>query len=386
MAVQRPRVLLVNWRDTRHPEGGGSERYVERMAEGLARRGYQVAIQCAAHDRAPRLETVDGVRFRRAGNKFTVYLHALVAIAFARADLVVDVQNGMPFFARLVARCPVLILVHHLHEQQWYSAFGRRLGRLGWWIESTLAPRLFRNCRYVTVSDVTRRELADLGVESSRVNVVCNGVEPPPPTQAAPAAEPTLVLVSRLVPHKQIEHAIDAVVALAPHWPDLRLEVVGEGPWYPVLAEYASRRGVADRVRLHGWMTEQAKHETLARAWVHLCPSAKEGWGIVIMEAAGHGVPSVAYRSAGGVAESIVDNRTGLLANGFHDFVAKIEVLLADAERRTAMGEAGRRRAATFDWETSLDEFEHLVREVAGLPSGELGVQSAHDLVEQGAR
>ena len=49
----RPRVLLVNWRDTGHPEGGGSERYVHRVAEGLAARGLTVEMFCAAHDRAP---------------------------------------------------------------------------------------------------------------------------------------------------------------------------------------------------------------------------------------------------------------------------------------------------------------------------------------------
>src|SRR5690349_21759904 len=92
----RPSILLVNWRDTRHPEGGGSERYVERIAEGLARLGYRVAIQCADHNRAPSGDWVAGVRFRRRGNKFTVYLHALLAILRSDADVIVDVQNGMP--------------------------------------------------------------------------------------------------------------------------------------------------------------------------------------------------------------------------------------------------------------------------------------------------
>ena len=70
--MERPRVLLLNWRDTGHPEGGGSERYVERMAEGLARAGYRVEIQCAAYPGATAGEWRDGVRYRRRGNKFGV--------------------------------------------------------------------------------------------------------------------------------------------------------------------------------------------------------------------------------------------------------------------------------------------------------------------------
>ena len=134
-----PHVLLLNWRDTTHPEGGGSEHYLERVAEGLVNRGYRVTIHCAAHPNAPADEWRAGVRFRRRGTRFTVYPQGLLAIARLNPDVVVDVQNGIPFFAKLVARCPVLVLVHHVHREQWRSAVGEGLGRLGWWIESRLA-------------------------------------------------------------------------------------------------------------------------------------------------------------------------------------------------------------------------------------------------------
>lgn len=359
--MSRPTVLLVNWRDTRHPEGGGSERYVERMAEGLARRGYRVTVQCAAHQNAPADEVVGGVRFRRRGGRFSVYAAALVAIARARPDVVVDVQNGMPFFSRLVARCPVLVLVHHVHREQW-RVLGPVLGRVGWFVESRVAPRLYRTCRYLTVSEVTRAELAGLGVPAARIAVVHNGLDPVPRTRAARDPDPTLVLVGRLVPHKQVEHAIDVVARLAARWPKLRLEVVGHGWWLDTLREHAALRDVQDRVTLHGWVDEQDKHEILARSWLHVCPSVKEGWGVAIMEAAAHGVPSVAYRAAGGVAESIVDGETGLLAEDFDDFVRKVDTVLRSASLRASMGAAGRVRAGSFEWARSVDAFERVVR------------------------
>lgn len=377
----RPSILLVNWRDTRHPEGGGSERYVERIAEGLARLGYRVAIQCADHGRAPLGDWVAGVRFRRRGNKFTVYLHALLAILRSDADVIVDVQNGMPFFSRLVARCPVLVLVHHVHREQWHSALGPFFGRIGWWIESWLAPRLYRKCRYITVSNVTRDELGQLGIELRRTVVVPNGLDAPPPVTARRTEAPVLVAVSRLVPHKRLEHAIDLVAQLRPHWPDLRLELVGEGPWKEVLTQHAINRGVQDNVVIHGWVDEQTKHEILAGAWVHLCPSVKEGWGIVIMEAAAHGVPTVAYRSAGGVAEAIVEHETGLLAEDFDDFVRHTDTLLRDKPLRKAMGAAGRQRAQQFSWEESLDAFESVVHSALRLPRRP--VTREHRVVQQ---
>ena len=65
-------VAFFSWRDTHNPEGGGAERYLEKMAEGLVERGAQVTILCAAHAAAPPDETIKGVRYVRRGTKLTV--------------------------------------------------------------------------------------------------------------------------------------------------------------------------------------------------------------------------------------------------------------------------------------------------------------------------
>lgn len=355
-------LLITTWRDTKHPDSGGSERYVERIAVGLAARGYDVTVLCPRHTAGAVDETIDGVRYLRRGGRFTVYLWALVVVLRLHPDLVVDVQNGMPFLTRLVARCPVVVLVHHLHKLQWRSWFGPVLGRIGWWLESWVAPRVYRRCRYVTVSEHTKAELADLGIAPDRVTVVPNGLDPAPRVKGERDPRPLLVAVSRLVPHKRIEHAVEVVARLRSRWPDLRLEIIGRGPSAEPLAAYAEELGVGDRVTLHGFVDEQAKHEILARSWVHLCPSVKEGWGIVVMEAGAHGVPTVAYHAAGGVGESILDGETGLLADDLDGFVAATEHLLRCGLSRVVLGEGARKYVAGFEWEHSVRSFDRVVR------------------------
>ena len=360
----RLRIIWVNWRDTRHPQGGGSERYVERIAAGLAARAHRVTVVCAEHDRAAKGDWVDGVKFQRRGGRLTVYWHALLTVRRTRADVIVDVQNGLPFFSRLVARCPVIVLVHHVHREQWRILFDPLRAAVGWWMERRLARWLYHNCRYVTVSESTRAELAVLGVRPARVTVVPNGLDPVPVARVAPAPQPVLVAVSRLVPHKQLDHAIEVVARLRDRIPTLRLEIIGQGPSLADLREYAHRRGVADRVVLHGWLDEVGKHDVLDRSWIHLCPSAKEGWGLSIVEAAAHGVPTVAYTSAGGVCESVRDGRTGLLAADLDQFVAHVDRLLREPELRCAMAEQCRVHAARFTWQHGVDQFEALARSV----------------------
>ena len=124
-------VLLLNWRDTGHPEGGGSEVFLERVAAELVIRGYRATLLCQAYGSAPAEEiTPQGVRIVRRGGRHTVYLFAALvylagAIGFGplssrrlgRPDVLVDVGNGMPFLSRLYARRPVIVLVHHVHRE-----------------------------------------------------------------------------------------------------------------------------------------------------------------------------------------------------------------------------------------------------------------------------
>ena len=370
------RVAVLNWRDTTHPEGGGSERYIERIAADLVADGCEVEVYCSRHAGVPRTLRRDGITFRHAGGRWTVYAGALGRLFKARLtgrrpDVVIDVHNGVPFFARLVAGCPVLVLVHHVHREQWHVVFGRALATVGWWLESKVSPRIHSGCQYVAVSDVTRRELIDLGVDESAIAVVHNGTRPVPEGQPPRDPEPSLVVLGRLVPHKRVEHAMAAVARLRPTWPGLQLRVIGEGWWRTELEAEARRLGVADAVTFTGFVDEPTKEHLLARSWLMLAPSVKEGWGLMVVEAAGHGVPAIAYRNAGGLAESIHDGVTGLLVDDDVDaFVEATRQVLADTARREALGEAAREHVSRYSWRTASTSMHLLLRRAAsGLPA-----------------
>lgn len=365
-------ILFCNWRDTKNPEGGGSEHYVETMARGLAARGHRVTIACARHDSAPDDETVDGVRFVRRGSKLDIYARTFLALLlgrYGRVDVVVDVQNGLPFFTRLATRRPVVVLVHHVHREQWPVVYPGRTGRLGWWIESRVAPRLYRRSRYVAVSAATRHELVELGVDRDRIAIVHNGSDPAPVVRAVRSDTPRLCVLGRLVPHKQVEHAIDTVAALSAEHPDLVLDVVGDGWWSDELRAHALARGVADRVVFHGFVDDVTKHEILAASWVMLLPSLKEGWGLVIGEAGSHGTPTVAYRSAGGTNESIQHKDSGYLADSPAELTAAAREMIADQAWREFLGQGALRMSRAFSWSTSEAEFSAVIDRATGRTS-----------------
>lgn len=235
--------------------------------------------------------------------------------------------------------------------------FGSFVARVGWWLESWVAPRVNRRCDYVTVSEVTKAELVGLGVAADRITVVHNGTPPSLPTGAARSRVPTIAVLGRVVPHKRVELVLEAAALLRTELPDLRVEVAGDGWWLPSLRATVARLGLEDVVHLHGRVTEQEKADLLARTWVHAVPSVKEGWGLSVVEAGSHGTPSVAFRAAGGLAESVVDGRTGLLVDDVPGLHAALRELLADAALRDRLGEGARAHAARFTWTATAAAF-----------------------------
>jgi glycosyltransferase involved in cell wall biosynthesis len=353
-------VLFLNWRDTSNPEGGGSEVYVERVAAGLAARGHPVTLFCAAYPGAPARERVGDVRVVRRGSRLTVYLHAWWAHLTGRLgghEVVVDVQNGLPFFSALWCRRPVVVLVHHVHREQWRVVLPALQARLGWWVESRLAPRLYRRARYVAVSEATRRELVGLGVRPQAITVVHNGMTPPGRAAVARTPYPSICVLGRLVPHKRVELALEAAARIRSHLPGLRVLVVGQGYWEPRLRETVARLGLEDAVELLGWLDEDAKQRVLASSWVLAMPSLKEGWGLAVLEAAASGTPTVAFRAAGGVRESVVHGSTGLLADDPDEFTRHLAWMLLNRHLRQRLGEAARTHAARFTWSQTVAGF-----------------------------
>ncbi|MCW2513674.1 MAG: glycosyltransferase [Mycobacterium sp.] len=368
-------VLLLCWRDTGHPQGGGSETYLQRIGSQLAADGVDVTLRTARYRGAARREVLDGVTVSRGGGRYSVYVLAGLAMLAARIglgplrgvrpDVVIDSQNGVPFLARLAFGRRSVLLVHHCHREQWPVA-GPLMSRVGWFVESTLSPRLHRHNQYVTVSLPSARDLADLGVDPDHVAVVRNGLdEAPADTLTPPRSEtPRVAVLSRLVPHKQIEDVLDAVAELLPHTPDLRLDVVGGGWWHDRLVAHAAGLGIADAVTFHGHVDDRTKHQVLQSCWVHVLPSRKEGWALAVTEAAQHAVPTIGYRSSGGLTDSIVDGVTGLLVDDHAELVSCLAQLLSDDVQREQLGVKAQVRSGEFSWSQSADAMRVVLESV----------------------
>jgi glycosyltransferase involved in cell wall biosynthesis len=185
-----------------------------------------------------------------------------------------------------------------------------------------------------------------------------------PPGRVAAVARtpyPSICVLGRLVPHKRVELALEAAARIRRHLPGLRVLVVGQGYWEPRLRETVARLGLGDAVELLGWLDEDAKQRVLASSWVLAMPSLKEGWSLAVLEAAASGTPTVAFRAAGGVRESVVHGSTGLLADDPDEFTRHLAWMLLNRHLRQRLGDAARAHAARFTWSQTVAGFAEVL-------------------------
>ena len=305
---KRLRILILNWRDLAHPKAGGAEVYTHNVAVELTRLGHVVTLFSAGVDGMPAQEIVDGLNIIRRGTHLSVYRLArryYQREGRGRFDVVIDEINTRPFFApRWVDDAVVIALIHQVCREVWYYQMPRLFAFFGrYWFEPKWL-RQYREVPTVTVSESSRESLVKYGLK--HVTIVPEGyrsIERLPETTRE--SKPTIVFVGRLAANKRPEEAIRAFAMLRENLPTAVLWVIGTGPM-----EAKLRDGSPDGVEFLGRVTEAEKHERLARAHAIIVTSVREGWGLVVTEAANLGTPAIAYdvpglrdsvRASGGV-------------------------------------------------------------------------------------
>jgi glycosyltransferase involved in cell wall biosynthesis/O-antigen/teichoic acid export membrane protein len=290
------RILAYNWRDLAHPRAGGAEVYLQSVAREWVRRGHQVTVFSAAVAGRPAEELVDGVRVIRRGGRIGVYREARRywrREGAGQYDLVLDCVNTRPFRCpRFVRDVPVMALIHQVAREVWHYETPWPIALVGRYLLEPFWLRAYRDVAVVTVSESSRQSLAEYGLR--QVTVVPEGWVPAFPAPVEKEPVPTVVFIGRLSANKRPEHAIAAFGLARRQLPDAQMWVIGSGP-----EEARLRRLAGPGVTFLGHVPEGAKRERLGRAHALVTTSVREGWGLVVTEAAASGTVAIGYDVAG---------------------------------------------------------------------------------------
>ncbi|HEU5222614.1 MAG TPA: glycosyltransferase family 4 protein [Candidatus Lumbricidophila sp.] len=307
---------------------GGGERVYRRVAELLTERGIDVTYVTRAEwatNGAPRtpfdlVSVWRGPIYDARGNRLTGS-----ALKFAFGLFRHFVRRRGRYDAVIVAALPVLnvfavrlallgsrtrIAVDWLEVWQWRKwreYAGLVTGTIAWVLQG-LAAQIGR---VQTVnSQFTKRNLAAYrrGSDPIVLGLVDLVGEPQSPHTRASDAPPFALFVGRHIPDKRLAALPTALEVAREQLPDLRLKVAGSGPETDRAKAAAVASGVADSCDWLGRVSDEVLNELYRTAAVLVNPSAREGFGLVVAEAAAWGTPSVVVAGADNAAAELVTN------------------------------------------------------------------------------
>jgi glycosyltransferase involved in cell wall biosynthesis len=340
---------------------GGAERWYRALAERLAAEGHEVTYLTLRQWDARDEPMISGVRVVEAGPRVELYVGGRRRIGPAlrfgvgvlrhlgrhgrRYDIVHCAST--PFFALLAAgllrrRARYRLLVDWI--EVWTAAYWREylgwLGGLVAWGIQRLATRFGE--RAFCYSRMHERRLRAEGFDRpiDVVGVYAGPLDRPEPMPA----EPLVVFVGRHIPEKGVLAIPPAVAEARKSLPELRAEIFGDGPLRGEVGRLVEAHGLGNAVSVPGLVPEERVVETVRRALCLALPSTREGYGLVVIEAASRATPSVVVDSPDNAAlELVEDDVNGVVApsSAAGDLAAAI----------LRVHEAGDTlRASTADW------------------------------------
>jgi glycosyltransferase involved in cell wall biosynthesis len=360
------RILILNWRDTKHSWAGGAEAYIHELAKRWVKLGYQVTVFCGNDGKNPRNEVVNGVQIVRRGGLYTVYIWAFLYYILrfrGNFDAVLDSENGIPFFTPLYVKVPKFLLIHHIHQEVFLKHLPFPLSYIGLFLETKMMPLVYKNTKIVTVSESSKKQILNINLGTNEeIEVIHPGVNLEEFSIKRKTKNPTFVYLGRLKPYKNIDIALKAFKKVLVKYPNAVFNIAGTGESSDALKKLAEKLEISEYVNFLGSISNKAKQKLLAQSWVMVQPSMVEGWGITVIEANASGTPVIAS-DVYGLRDSVVNGKTGVLVNpkNIDDFASAMINLTAKFEYRQMLSKEASIWSKNFSWDKSAAQMQSLI-------------------------
>lgn len=379
--TEKTTILFLSWRDIKAPKKGGAEVYTHEMMKRADHSKYRFIHISPEFEKAEKDELMDGVRYLRMGKD------AISVIFEARKfyksnkeniDFVVDQCNTHRFFTRFwVPSGKRIFFIHQLTREIWYLNAKVPVSTMGYHTETPFL-RLSRNDYTITVSQSTRRDLLDVGFDAGKTFILPEGIDFEHWDRKnflKKEKVPTFIYVGRFVNYKGIDDTVKAFSRIKSEHPDAKLWIVGKkNQQYidevlrPVLDEkkltYGDEKDNCD-VTFFGFVSEEKKLELMSRAHALIFPSQREGWGLIITEAAAVGTPSIGYNSQG-IVDALDYGQSGYLCqeNNVENIVKHMENIMTDKKAYEEIRDKAYNYSLKFHWNNTGAAFNNFMEKI----------------------
>lgn len=355
------KILVVNYRDRKHPASGGAEKHLHCIFSRIVEKGHQVVLFTTSFPGAPSYEIVDGIEVIRSGSDLLFQLNYAKAFNSLdqkyHFDVIYEDLNKLPLFTPQLSKKPHIIQIHHLWKSSIFSEAFFPVA-FGVWLFEKMIPLFYKKSHFLVVSPSTQKELEELGIPSSQINLVYNGADGLPSNVSLPSKKGDYFLwLSRLHRYKGIYTALEAFQIFSKKYPEVKLRIAGGGPLFKKMPDIIKRYGLSGKVILEGFVSGEKKRTLLVEAIGLLQTSYKEGWGLTVIEAGECKTATIAS-AVPGLVDSVIDQKTGILfpVKNASLCAKAMELFYTDSVRRESLELEAQKHAAEFTWEKAAKE------------------------------
>ncbi|HWA52020.1 MAG TPA: glycosyltransferase family 4 protein [Patescibacteria group bacterium] len=357
-------ILVMSWRDPKHPLAGGAEQVDHEHHKGWIAAGNKVTLFSSSFTNAKKIEEIDGVKIIRKGNQILgVQLQALFWYLFERKekfDLVVDEFHGIPFFTPLYIWGPKMAVLQEVARDVWlkndlHYPLNVIVGNIGYYFEP-LVYLLYRQIIFMVGSQSAKKELHEMKISNENIKVVPHGVILDLPKNKLEKEKiKTVIFLGALAKDKGIEDAIKTFAILNKK-SDYQFWIVGKGgeDYLSYLKGLCKKLAIENKVIFWGFVSQKKKFELLTRAHIMLNPSLLEGFGLVNIEANACATPVVAYNCPG-LVDSVENNQSGKIIekNIPAEMAKEIDGILKNKNEYKKLQNGALEWSQRFSWEAS---------------------------------
>lgn len=356
------RLLLLNWRDPWHPQAGGAELLTLRILERLASSGWDIEWFSGSYPGAAPTSEVNGITYIREGGQLSVHLRAYRRYRKATDfDIIVDEINTIPFMTPLYSRVPHVAFINQLARGVWRHEAGLLVGSIGEFLEPFYL-RPYRNVPIISISPSSIDSLRDIGMRGPMHLIPMSVDEIPDEARPVKNRQRDIVVLGRVTPSKRIEESIDASVLLAQMGWEGELLIIGSGREKYVSVLQARAQSKNAPVRFMGYLSNDQRRDLLRTCSVLWMTSIREGWGLVVTEAARHWTPSVVY-NVPGLCDAVIHGKTGYVTDQSPASLAASTRHLLEAEYE-AISLGAFKNASELSWDKTAEACEGALRSV----------------------
>lgn len=368
-------ILILNWKDLKHPQAGGAEIIVYELAKRLVKDGHDVTWFARSFKGGKKQEEYKGIRVVRRGNLITTYLFApLYYLTLKRKpDLVIDMSNTIYWQTPLWAhRSDRVAYLNQLAQEVFDYEYSFPLAKLGQLAEK-IQYLTYKNTPFICYSNSTKQDLVKMGIPEENIQLFTMGLDHDRYYPGAKSDEPLFLAVSRLVKMKRTDLTIRAFKKVVKKHPKAKLLIIGYGYERERLEKIRDKLELQENVLFldedilfFEKSVKDKKIDAMQRSWALIFPSVKEGWGMTVTECAACGTPSI-VSDVTGLRDSVKKNETGIVVSKNpteKELANAINKIVDDNRLRKRLSKNAIEWSKRFNWEDSYSGFSKALERV----------------------